>query len=137
MSAKIAQTSMKIDVLELLTQKIHEENKSLQVLLHMILSNVAVGGTSPCATVTTTTPCVTVAATALSPPVTSINKIPRSNVFSLIMQTSNGGIDEKGGAFVTIGGIIMLELYDAGKLHLLQTQKISILMNHVNTNTIK
>jgi len=37
---------------------------------------------------------------------------------------------------VTIGGI-MLELYDAGKLHLLQTQQISTLINHVNTNTIK
>jgi hypothetical protein len=87
----------------------------------MILSNVAVGSTSPsaaAAAATTTTPCVTVAATVPSPPVSPINKIPPSNVFSIMMQTSKGGINEKGGAFVTIGGI-MLELYDAGKLHLL------------------
>ncbi len=87
MSAQIAQTSMKIDQLALLAQKIHEENKSLQVLFHMILSNVAVGSTSPsaaAAAATTTTPCVTVAATVPSPPVSPINKIPPSNVFSLM-----------------------------------------------------
>ncbi len=128
--------SMKIDQLALLTQKIHDENKSLQVSLHVILSNVAVGGTSPSAAAPTTTPCVTVAATVPSPPVSTINKIPPSNVFSIMMQTSKGGINEKGGAFVTISGI-MLELYDAGKLHLLQTQHISTFINHVNTNAIK
>ncbi len=80
---------MNIDQLKLLARKIQEENKSLQVFLHMILSNVAVGGTSPCVAAATTTPCVTVAATAPSPSVTPINKMPPSNVFSVMMRTSN------------------------------------------------
>jgi hypothetical protein len=78
---------MKIDQLVHPKRKIHDENKSLQ-------------GTAPC---------IAVAATAISSTPTTINKMPPLELISFMTHTSKGGVNEEGGAFVTIDGTMIFK----------------------------